>query len=105
MSSLLGTAFKKLIPRRDDIVAQKADLRHRKECLRACIKEEGGPGGVFFAFKWLSQALLAVLSDIEPLHDLRTASEDRRRSEILDEMVRVMNIHMRLQARIVKSKR
>lgn len=98
-------ATEKAIPRRYDIATQKAALKRRKERLRTWIEREGGAGGVLFAFKGLSQALLAVLADIEPLNDLRTASEDRRRSEILDETVRVMNLHMRLQCLIVRSKK
>lgn len=98
-------ATAKLIPRRHDVDAQKSDLKYRKERLRDLIIEEGKPHGVFCGFKGLSSALLAVLQDIEPLDNLRTASEDRKRCEIFDEIVRVMSCHMRLQNRIVRSKK
>jgi len=93
------------IPRKDDIHAQILILECQKTELKALIRREGKPGGVFYGFKRLSPALLEVLQDMEPLDNLRTASEDRRRSEIFDRIVRIMERHMRLQNRVVKSKK
>lgn len=105
MKNRKDCATGKRILRRDDIDTQRSILDRRKARLRALIKKEGRRGGVLFDFKRLAEALLEVLQDMEPLDNLRTASEDRRRSEIFDEIVRVMCIHMRLQGRIVRSKR
>jgi hypothetical protein len=91
----------KLIPRREDIGAQILTLRRRKAELKALIREEGKQGGVFYGFKRLAPALLEVLEDMEPLDNLRTASEDRKRRDIFDDIVRVMDRHIRLQNRIV----
>jgi len=94
-----------ILLRRDNIDARIETLDRRKEKLKTLIAEEGKPGGVFHRFKRLSPALLEVLADIEPLDDLMTASEDRLRTGILDELVRVMEQHMRLQNCIVRSQR
>lgn len=88
-----------------DIAAQKWILCHKTAEFKKMIEKARKRSGVLSGFKGLSDALLDVMKNLDPLDNLSGVSEDRRRAQIFEKLVEAMKCHIRLRGLIATSKK
>ena len=87
-----------------EIDVQKLILSQQTAEFKKMIERSRKHSGVLSGFKGLSDALLEVVRNLDPLDNLNGVSEDRRRVVIFKKLIEVMESHINLRGRIATSK-